>query len=120
MITVEGDEAVLSRIMHIVTLAVVILSTYSTAIQNLHFVSITDFSGFLCMGTRQKRKISTFSFVFPVVCVVTSSSSHTPHAAGDIAIENECFPSCKSSAVFLTTLCEAEELQTPGLGIAER
>ena len=35
----------------------------NTAMQNLRFVSITDFSGILCkVGTRQKRKINTFSF----------------------------------------------------------
>ena len=105
--------------MHIVTLAVVILSTYSTAIQNLHFVSITDFSEFLCkVGTRQKRKIGTFSLCFLLVGCCTSSSSHVHILTkcalrlltGDISIEKiEYFPSCKPSAVFLTILCEAEE-----------
>ena len=82
--------------MHIVTLAFVILSTYITAIQNLHFASITDFSEFLRkVGTRQKRKIGTFSLCFPLVGRCASCSSHvhilTKCAlrllAGDISIE---------------------------------
>ena len=67
-----------------------------TAIQNSHFVSIIDFSGFLCkVGTRQKRKISTFSFC--VSSCLCCNFKFLPHAtrlqkcvlrllAGDIAI----------------------------------
>ena len=68
-ITVKGDGAVLSRIMHIVTLAVrdFVHLRYIEVIQNLQFVSIADFSGFLCkVGTRQKRKIGTV-WCFPLV-----------------------------------------------------
>ena len=62
-ITVKGDRAVLSRIMHIVTLAV----RDFVDLWNLQFVSIADFSEFLCkVGTRQKRKIGTV-IVFPFV-----------------------------------------------------
>ena len=68
-ITVKDDGAVLSRIMHIVTLAVrdFVDLWYIKVIQNLQFVSIADFSEFLCkVGTRQKRKIGTV-IVFPFV-----------------------------------------------------
>ena len=66
-ITVEGDGAVLSRIMHIVTLAVrdFVDLLYIEVIQNLQFVSLPDFSGFLCkVSTRQKRKIDNSFCVF--------------------------------------------------------
>ena len=62
-ITVEGDEAVLSRIMHIVTLTVrefVNLCTLkSYRILVISLIGLADFSGFLCsVGTRQKLKIT--------------------------------------------------------------
>ena len=74
-ITVKGDGAVLSRIMYIVTLAVrdFVDLWYIKVIQSLQFVSIADFSEFLCkVGTRQKRKIGTVIFSLPrfsLLCV---------------------------------------------------
>ena len=58
-----------------------------SATQNLDFVSLTDFSGFLCkVGTRQKRKIGTIFFcVFLLLVVVVSSSSHIPHAYKNVS-----------------------------------
>ena len=82
-ITVEGDGAVFSRIMHIVTLAVrdFVDLLNIEVIQNLQFVSLADFFGFLCkVGTRQKRKIDNSFCVFLLLIVATSRSSHMPHA----------------------------------------
>ena len=71
MITVEGDEAVLSRIMHIVTLAVrdFVDLEYIEVMQNIQSVSLADFSGFLRkVVTRQKLKL-THGLSFPLVVV---------------------------------------------------
>ena len=125
----QGRWSSPSRIMHIVTLAVAILSTYGAAIQNLHFVSITDFSdAYARWAPVRSGRIAHFHFVFPLFVLFFKFLPHATRLKNVsfgfwrvlLRLENECFPSCESSAVFLTTLCEAEEIQTPRLGVAER
>ena len=93
MITVKGDEAILSRIMHIVTLAVCDSSTYYTLDHtNLRhqFVQPPNFSRFLCqVDTRQKPKIDNLSFVFLLLTVALrvpptyhTLKVHTPASDG--------------------------------------
>ena len=68
-------------IMHIVTLTIrdFVDLLYIEVIQNLPFVSIADFSEFLCkVGTRQKRKIGTvLVFTFVGFC----NFAFLPHAS---------------------------------------
>ena len=113
-----GDGAVLSRIMHIVTLAVRVFVDllYIEVIQDLviSLINLADFFGFLRkVGTRQKLKIYKQFCVF--LCSLCNFA-FLPHATRFKSVSygfwrvifrleaNECFPSCEFSVVFLTEL----------------
>ena len=80
-------EQSFSRIMHIVTLTVrdFVNLLYIEVIQNLQFVSLADFSGFLCkVGTRQKRKIDNSFCVF-LCCLLLLRVPPTCHTLKSVS-----------------------------------